>query len=90
MELKNYLGKSIMQNKVKTKEDFIQLLSSLAQDVKYNPKDWENRDLPSFLEAMASWIEDMDGFYSNQHKPIPTNISWEVFADIMLAARIYE
>jgi hypothetical protein len=39
---------------------------------------------------MASWMEDMDGFYENMNKPCPDNTSWSVLADILMAARIYE
>lgn len=51
---------------------------------------WKNNDLSSYLEAISSWIEDMDGFYENMGKSLPENINWSVFADILMAARIYE
>lgn len=51
---------------------------------------WKNNDLTSYLEAIASWIEDMDGFYENMGKSLPEKINWSVFADILMAARIYE
>lgn len=44
---------------------------------------WENSDLPSFLDAMASWIEDMGD-------RLPTSPTWETFYDILSAAKIYE
>lgn len=75
---------------VKTRDELIKLILSLASEVKNNPGEWKNNDLPSFLEAMASWMEDMDGFYENMNKPCPDHASWSVLADILMAARIYE
>lgn len=79
-----------MKPTVVTREDFIKLLLLMSADFKENTSSWENRDISSFLESMASWIEDMDGFYLNQNLPLPTNISWSTFADMMLAAKVYE
>lgn len=39
---------------------------------------------------MASWIEDMDRYYENSNQPIPRNIDWKTYADILTAAKIYE
>jgi len=75
---------------VKTRGELIQLILSLASEVKKSPDKWENNDLSSYLKAMASWMEDMDGFYENLNKPSPDNASWSIFADILMAARIYE
>ena len=47
------------------------------------PGGWENPDLPSFLDAMASWIEDMGD-------RLPISPTWETFQDILSAAKIYE
>ncbi|MBA0219210.1 MULTISPECIES: DUF7660 family protein [Pectobacterium] len=74
---------------VKNKEDIVKLINFLANDVRKNPNKWENNDLPTYLEAMASWIEDMDGFYKNMNRPEP-NIDWAGLADILQAAKIYE
>jgi hypothetical protein len=41
------------------------------------------------LEGIAIWTEDMDGYYHN-NKPIPENIEWKVFANILIAAKMYE
>lgn len=75
---------------VETKGELIKLISSLASNARNNPCQWENNDLPSFLQAMTSWMEDMDGFYENMNKPCLDNACWGVFADILMAARLYE
>jgi len=42
------------------------------------------------LEAVTSWTEDMDGYYQNNGIEIPQNINWKAFANILIAAKIYE
>ncbi|WP_241640780.1 DUF7660 family protein [Rosenbergiella epipactidis] len=75
---------------ISSKDDLVKFISALAEDFKENPDEWENRDLSSYLEAMASWIEDMDGYYENTNQTLPNDTSWKVFSDILMAARIYE
>lgn len=77
-------------NTIKTKSDFINFVELLLENLKSNPEEWENKTLPNFLEAIASWTEDMDGYYKNNNLPIPENIDWKVFANILAAAKIYE
>jgi len=78
-----------MEN-VKTKTELSEFVLALLKDFRDNQDSWENQDLPSFLEAMSAWIEDMDGFYANQGKEIQTDIPWHIFADILFASRVYE
>ena len=77
-------------DKVYTREDFVEFVISLINDIKNNPADWENRDLISYLGSVASWTEDMEGFYQNNNLQVPNNVSWNVFAEILVAAKIYE
>jgi len=75
---------------ISTKEDFVGFLELLITDLKTNPNEWENKDLESYLGAIASWIEDTEGFYLNNNLQIPKNVDWKTFATILLAAKIYE
>lgn len=79
-----------MEKKIETKDDFIRFLESHLDDLKNHPNDWENKTLPDYLEAIINWTEDMEGYYINNHLPIPNNVNWKVFADILIAAKIYE
>jgi hypothetical protein len=36
------------------------------------------------------WVEDMDGYYKNNNIQTPENISWNFFANVLYAAKIYE
>ncbi|MBX7066763.1 MAG: hypothetical protein K1X28_05990 [Parachlamydiales bacterium] len=76
--------------KIKTRQDFILFLRQLKNDYSENLSSWENRDVCAFLEGMASWIEDMEGFYKNQGIPNPENLNWKVFADILMGGKLYE
>ncbi len=75
---------------VETKEDFIEFIGLLVTDLKEHPGEWENKDLPSYLGAIASWTEDMDGFFLNFDLPVPEYVDWKTFAMILLAAKMYE
>lgn len=76
--------------KIQTREDFISFLHSLKKDYSENLQSWENSDIGSFLDAMAAWIEDMDGFYMNQGLPVPEKPDWKIFADILMGGKLYE
>lgn len=77
-------------NNIKTRADFVGFVKFLIGDLKNNSEEWENKTLSGYLEAIASWTEDMDGYYINNNLPIPENINWKVFADILIAAKMYE
>ena len=75
---------------INTRENFIQFLEFLSSSARNNMSEWENKDLPSYLESMASWVEDMEGYYLNQNLSVPENVNWTFIADILMAARVYE
>jgi hypothetical protein len=76
--------------KLKTKEDFVDFVELLITDLKKNSHEWSNNSLNEYLEGIASWTEDMDGYYINNNLPIPENVDWKVFANILIAAKMYE
>lgn len=53
------------------------------------PATWENVSLPRYLEAMAGWLQDCEGYYANQGLPFPED-GWEVMRDALQAATVYE
>ncbi len=76
--------------KVKTKEDFLVFMEKLIEDYEKNEDKWENSNLNFYLQAIAAWVGDMDGAYTNFGLEPPQNVSWDVFARILGAATIYE
>jgi len=61
----------------------ITTIDELLSDFKVNPKGWENPTLERYLEAMGAWLKDS----RNSEKEQP---SWELIADMLRAAKIYE
>ena len=75
---------------ISNQEDFLAFIKLLIEDFKTNGNNWENKTLDTYLEAIESWTEDMDGYYLNTNQKIPENINWQVFANILRAATMYE
>ena len=66
--------------KIKTRQDFEFFLKKLIIDFNDNKGDWENSTLESFLEGLYGY-----NYNSDNDKP-----TWKLFAEIILAARVYE
>ncbi|WP_426527424.1 DUF7660 family protein [Bradyrhizobium sp. McL0615] len=75
---------------IRSREDFVAFVQALSRDLHTNRETWENDTLERFLEALCAWVEDMDGYYVNQGKPIPQQPDWKVLGDILMAATVYE
>jgi hypothetical protein len=74
---------------MRSREDFVEFVKALRKDFHDNPTSWENPTLERFLEALSTWVADMDGYYLNQNKPVPEQADWKVVADMFVAARVY-
>lgn len=79
----------IIQN-IETREDFIAFVHELALDFQRNPETWENYTVNRYLQAAAGWTSDMDGCYQNSGEQMPSVPTWKMFADILIAAKMYE
>ena len=77
-------------NLIRSREDFVAFVRALSKDLRDNPTSWENSNLERYLEALGAWVEDMDGYYLNQGKPVPQQPDWKVAADMLMAAKMYE
>ncbi|MEU0793170.1 hypothetical protein ABZ342_24110 [Amycolatopsis sp. NPDC005961] len=64
-------------------------LRTLVAEGADGPPDWENDTLPRYLEALAGWLRDCEGYYANQGIPLPAD-GWQVFRDALVAATVYE
>jgi len=74
--------------KISNQKTFESFLGSLISEFEREGHQWENGDLGNFLQAMQSWLEDSDGFYTNREESCD-QIPWRKLADAMAAARIY-
>lgn len=75
---------------ITSRADFVKFVRELCTDLETSAEHWENSDLRSYLAAMASWIEDMEGYYQKSGQSLPQQPSWKILAEILLAARVYE
>ncbi len=76
--------------KIESKADLVEFVRALLDDLQSRPETWENATLEGYLSALASWLEDADGYYQNKGRPLPTNLSWRDVADMLMAAKMYE
>jgi hypothetical protein len=70
---------------ISSRHDFEQVLFELLDD--NDALKWENDSAYSFLQAMAEWLRDAEGFYRNAGLTVDANsATWQLFADMLRAA----
>ena len=77
-------------NEIRTKEDLAAFIEEFCLDLTTAPDEWENSDLERFLSAMAAWIRDISSYAKNTEDNEVLSPSWQTFARILCAAKIYE
>lgn len=77
-------------NTIQTKEEFIEFLSLMIKDKEISSEEWENKSITEYLAGMASWVEDMDGYYNNMNLQMPRDIDWKFIATLLYVGKIYE
>jgi len=75
---------------IKSNKDLSKYIMQLRQNLKENPEEWENLDLDSFLEAMAAWVDDSDGYFCDTNQKLPKDEEWQLVATVLSASKIYE
>src|ERR1017187_1878661 len=94
------------RDRLDSKETFLAFLAALRRDWElsrveeashpsspFGPdaRGWENPELGKYLDAMASWLESAENYYRNIGQQMDPSVpSWRLFADILLAAKVYE
>lgn len=68
-------------NQIKNKKDFEYFLKLLIQNYEQANDEWDNNTLPDFLEGLYGYN------YNSDNSEAPT---WKSFADMLLAAKVYE
>jgi hypothetical protein len=77
-------------DEIHTREELVAFIRDLHQDYLRRGQNWENPTLDRFLEALASWVEDSNGWYRNFGKEIPAGGDWTFIARALSAATVYE
>ncbi len=67
-------------NEIKTRKDFEKFLRLLIDDYRNNKDSWENDRLDFYLEGLYGY-----NYEAEEEEP-----SWKLFAEILLAAKVYE
>jgi len=74
-----------------SREDFEKFLSLLLADFEDEGESWENTGLDQFLEALHAYSGALESYYRNKGQMVDLERpTWKVFADLLLAARVYE
>lgn len=81
---------NITGKKIETKEDFVSFVYGLSNNYREHPESWSNDNIGTYLEALAAWVEDKDGYYLNQGQPVPEKPDWQTITDMLFAAKYYE
>jgi hypothetical protein len=76
--------------KVASRADLAKFARELAADFAKNGKSWENGELGRYLEAVAGFATDLDGYYANRGEKAPAQPSWRTIAELLAAATMYE
>jgi hypothetical protein len=76
---------------ITSRDEFSEFIRAVLRDWEQSGASWENGDLCSYLEAMAAWLAEPAGYYRNFAPEVNPDVpSWRLFADALLAARVYE
>lgn len=76
--------------RIVTAGDLATYVRRLRSSLEQAPQEWENRDLSSYLEALAGWLDDMEGYYKNRGERVPSTPDWKFVAELLTAASVYE
>ncbi len=77
--------------RISTREEFTAFAKELADNLNCHPEEWQNATLTDYIRGLAGFVENMDGYYANNKAEVNCNLPiWRIFADALLAARIYE
>lgn len=86
-----FMNHNLSDYKVNSRSSFAAFIELLREDFLQNPNEWENDTLGNFLEAMSAYAKDIQGYYNNFNLNINADeAQWQVFADILRGAKVYE
>ena len=64
------MNESLSNFIVNDRQSFIEFIDLLREDLVKNPETWENKNLGDFLEALATYTQDIQGYYDNTRQKI--------------------
>lgn len=76
---------------VNSRDELVGYIFELLDDQDAIGDQWTNKDIYSFLQAMAAWLNDCDGYYRSTGQTLDVEQpSWQIFADALAAATVHE
>jgi len=84
------MARSVDPATVSSRDDFVIFLQALVKDLNDHPRGDTNDTTVVYLEAMSGWVADMDGAFKNWGQAPPSSPTWKLFAQIILAATVYD
>ena len=75
---------------VRTRDDLVRYLNGLVQEISAHQQKVENVSTADFVEALAAWIADMDGYFANRGAESPSEATWQLMAMAITAGLVYE
>ena len=72
------------------RDDLVLFIQTLANDYRNHGRFWENGDLYTYLESLSAWVNDSDGYYSNNNVQKSDPPNWNFIGQMLLAATRYE
>jgi hypothetical protein len=76
--------------KITTRADLALFVEKLRVDMGNETEECENAMTERFLGSLAAWIKDTEGRDASDVMRSTQQPSWRAFAELLLAARIYE
>ncbi|WP_327106319.1 DUF7660 family protein [Nonomuraea glycinis] len=77
--------------RIATREDLANFVAALAAAAASSEVDeWENNNLPRFLDGLSGWLHGMEGYFINQGLNGPEQPSWKLVGEMLAAATLYE
>lgn len=74
-----------------TRDDLVQFIYALQDQIKEHPESWDNKDLHTYLGALAAFLNDAHGYYRNAKLNVDADVpSWRLLADCLQAASVYD
>lgn len=65
---------------IESRKDFVEFMQQLFRDISDNPQDWHNDSLEQYIDGLWGYSISLE-----HDKP-----TWRLFAQMLLAARVYE
>jgi hypothetical protein len=71
---------------VTSRDDVVDVVRAMVIDLRKHKDDWQNAALDTYLDALATSIEEIDEMYSERGEVVPDQPSWHLVARLLVTA----